>query len=599
MSIPVPPVERPSIRDVLGDGLGLLARYIREAPRTYALAACGSVVFVSSIVASSYVIGYVTDSVIIPVVGDGEPVGSRLRLAVLAIIGVSVVKSVGIITRRAAAGWLQFGAQTRVRKRLIDHQLGLSLRWYADQSVGDLLSISDQDARQATFVLAPLPFATGVSVLLVLSLIAITLTDIWLGLAAFLLLAVVVTVDVIGGWRLFGEMQHSQRLRGAVASVAHESFDGALTVKSLGREEHETDRFRGTVTELKRQLIRVGRIQGTFRAVTEIAPSVGIVVILYVGVVGIAAGRLTPGEVVRVAYLLTLLAVPIRLIGYLVWDLANSVAADRRVQSVLDVDDRLTYGQLPPSEVADGSPIDGVGVGFGYDPNVPVLHDLDLTVPAGRTLAVVGPTGSGKSTLLALLARLWDPVDGAIRLDGRDVRDLAPKAVAREVAYVAQEAFLFDADVRGNLDLGHGASDADLRSALEVAGAAAFVDELPNGLDTPLGERGATLSGGQKQRIALARALLARPRLLLLDDATSAVDPSVEARILGHLTRADLPSTVVVVAYRRASITLADEVVFVDGGRILDHGTHDELLGRCPGYASLLEAYDTDEEVPA
>lgn len=589
------PLELPSIRDVARDGGRLLARHIRRDPWTYALAATGAVVFVGAIVASSYVIGFVTDDLIVPVLGDGEAVAGRLRGAVLAILAVSVVKTVGIITRRTAAGWLQFGAQTRVRKDLVDHQLGLSLRWYADQSVGDLLSVSDQDARNSTFVLAPLPFATGVSALLLMSMVVITVTDWWLGLAALGLILAVVVVDVAGGWRLFNEMQRSQQLRGRVAAVAHESFDGALTVKALGREALETDRFRVRVDDLRDQLIHVGRIQGTFRAVTETLPSIGIVVILFLGIVAIDAGRLTTGEVIRVAYLLALLAVPIRLIGYLVWDLANSVAADRRVQEVLGVEDRLAHGTTDPSHTQDGVDLHTDAIGFRYDQD-DVLDDLDLHVPAGRTIAVVGPTGSGKSTLLALLARLWDPDRGSIHLDQRDLRTFVPGGVAAEVAYVAQDGFLFDTDVRGNLTVGRDADDDELRRVLRTADALDFVEALPHGLSTPLGERGATLSGGQQQRIALARALVARPRLLLLDDATSAVDPSVEARILGQLTRADLPATVVVVAYRRGSIVLADEVVFVDDGRVVDHGSHEDLLARCPGYAELLDAYDEDRD---
>jgi ABC-type multidrug transport system fused ATPase/permease subunit len=232
-------------------------------------------------------------------------------------------------------------------------------------------------------------------------------------------------------------------------------------------------------------------------------------------------------------------------------------------------------------------------VGFGYD-DEDVLSDLQLDLKAGTTLAVVGPTASGKSTLGLLLARLWDPDAGSIHLAGRDLRQFARSELPKEVAYVSQNAFLFDATVRENITLDGSFSDEDVAIALRLAGADDFVSELPLGVDTELGERGTNLSGGQRQRLALARALVRKPRLLILDDATSAVDPSVEAEILKALKGAALPSTIVIVAYRPSSIRLADEVVFVDKKQILGHGTHDELVATVPGYARLVQAYEEE-----
>jgi ATP-binding cassette, subfamily B, bacterial len=390
-------------------------------------------------------------------------------------------------------------------------------------------------------------------------------------------------------------MEEEQRRRGRVAGVAHESFDGALTVKALGREADETERFRGAVDRLRDQLIEVGRVWTRYRALTEGLPAIGTIVILVVGVARIADGALTPGGLVTVTYLLSLLAVPIRMVGYLMWDTANSVAGWTRVAEVLDEDDVVQHGALPAGDGRRAAEVRADAVTFGYTADGPaVLSGLDLRVPAGRTVAVVGPTGSGKSTLALLLARLWDPDDGAIHLDARDLRDLGPGVVSTEVAYVAQESFLFDDDVRGNVTLGVDIDDDRVRAALVLAGAEGFVAALPDDLETRLGERGTTLSGGQQQRLALARALVRRPRLLVLDDATSAVDPTVEAAILRRLQRAELPSTVVVVAYRRSSIVLADEVVHVEDGRVVAHGTHEQLLTSDPGYARLLQAYEAD-----
>lgn len=585
----------PPARDVLREGARLIGGFVRDQPVTFTVAALGAIAFTGAIVAAALVVGWLTDEVLVPILVAGEPTGPRLRVAVLLLLGVAVWKAGGIVIRRTTATWLQARAQQRLRSRLIRHQLGLSMDWYGSRSVGDLLSVSETDTRQATFVLAPLPFATGVMFLLVGASVVVLLTDGLLGVLAIVVLAVVVALDLRGAWVTFAGMEEAQRRRGRVSEVAHESFDGALTVKALGREDVETDRFRSAASHLRDQLVAVGRVWTRYRALTEGLPAVGIVVILVVGVGRIATGALTPGELIRVAYLLSLLAVPIRLVGYLLWDTANSVAGWRRVRGVLDVEDRVRHGSLPPANVRDGAELTADGVTFGYDADEPVLRGLELEVPAGRTVAVVGPTASGKSTLALLLARLWDPQDGSIRLAGRDLRDLAAGAVPVEVAYVAQESFLFDDTVLGNVALGgEDVTDEAVWEALRLANADGFVAALPDGLHTQLGERGATLSGGQQQRIALARAVVRRPRLLVLDDATSAVDPSVEVAILRGLKGAQLPSTVVVVAYRRSSIVLADEVVYVERGRVIAQGTHGELMRRVPGYAALLQAYEED-----
>jgi ATP-binding cassette, subfamily B, bacterial len=399
------------------------------------------------------------------------------------------------------------------------------------------------------------------------------------------LLVGVIVATAIGvglGWGA-ARLLHFVKIRGLIESYSFLTYTVALSLFTLGAAT-----LMGADA-----LISVFAVGLAFNLEED---AVGIIVILVVGVGRIADGALTPGDLVRVTYLLSLLAVPIRLIGYVMWDTANSVAGWTRVADVLAVDDVVRHGDVPAASAGTAATVDADRVRFGYGQDgPPVLVDLDLTIPAGRTIAVVGPTGSGKSTLALLLARLWDPDDGAIRLDARDLRELAPGAVATEVAYVSQGSFLFDDDVRGNVTLGDDLDDARVEEALRLAGATDFVAALPHGLDTRLGERGTTLSGGQQQRLALARALARRPRLLVLDDATSAVDPTVEAAILRGLQRADLPSTVVVVAYRRSSIVLADEVVHVDDGRVVAHGTHEQLLRSEPGYAALLQAYEVDQ----
>jgi len=281
-------------------------------------------------------------------------------------------------------------------------------------------------------------------------------------------------------------------------------------------------------------------------------------------------------------------------------DLPRALAGYDRVTPVLDATGETPYG---PEAAPAGSGGAGLGVqdvGFTFDGQTQAtLEGVTFDVPAGSTIAVVGPTGAGKSTLAGLLVRLVDPVGGRVLLDGLDLRRLREGELSGQAAFVAQSAFLFDDTVRGNVTLGADFTDQDVWTALRTAAADDFVSALPEGLDTRVGERGASLSGGQRQRLALARAVIRRPRLLVLDDATSAVDPAVEARILDALRASEEPSTVVVVAYRQATIALADEVVWIEQGRALARGTHEQLLAEVPGYAALVRAYSQTEGVLA
>ncbi|HEX5996726.1 MAG TPA: ABC transporter ATP-binding protein [Jiangellales bacterium] len=583
-----------SDRVTLREGFALLGRGIRHEPAVFTIAILGSAVFGAATVFTSIVIGQVTDRVIVPAFQEGRATTGSLVAAVAAIVGVGTLKAGGIVVRRYYAGvWMQ-RLQARYRRLVTRQYLRLPLSWHHKHPTGRLLSNANADVEASWWPMAPLPMAVGVLVMLVVAVISMVLADPVLAAIGLLVFPAILLINVFYQRRISPLATRAQALRAELSAVAHESFDGALVVKALGREADETERFAKVADQLREANARVGRVRGAFDPILEAMPNLGVLGVLLVGVARIDAGLLEPGTLVQVAYLLTIVAFPIRAIGWVLGELPRAVVGLRRVDAVLEATGTLPYGNVRPSSTGAPSELRVQRVSYAYEGSDGTLSDVSIDVEPGRTVAVVGPTGSGKSTLASLLIRLVDPSTGAILVDGTDARDLAPGALAHSAALVFQQAFIFEDTVRDNVTLGRGIGDEHVWAALRLAQADGFVAALPGGLDSVIGERGTTLSGGQRQRLALARALVGRPRLLILDDATSAVDPDIEQRILAGLRDAALPSTVVVVAYRRATIALADEVVYIEDGRVAARGTHEQLLATSPGYLKLLTAYERD-----
>jgi len=584
---------------VTGRGVALLGRGIREQRFLFSLSVIGSVLFGAMTVADAWVLGWATNHVIRPSFADGEMAKGAMAAAVALFLAVAVLRALGVIGRRLIGGIVFYRLIADYRRKVTRKYLTLPMAWHHRHPTGQLLSNANADVEATWAVFMPLPMAVGVIAMLVAAIVAMLAADVVLTIVGLVVFPALFAINVFYQRWLSPKVALAQSLRGDVSAVAHESFDGALVVKSLGREADETARFTRVTHELRDANIDVGRIRSIFDPLLEALPNFGVLLVIVLGIGRVASGAANPGDVVQVAYLFTVVAFPVRAIGWVLGELPRSVVGWERVSAVLEEEGSMTYGsqRLPGSGPVD---LEVNDVSFRFEGTTrDVLKGIDLAVSPGQVVAVVGSTGSGKSTLTSLLTRLVDPQEGEIRVDGRDVRELTHEELARAIAVVPQATFLFDDSVRENVTLGGEFSDADVWAALRTVQASDFVAALPAGLDAPLGERGTTLSGGQRQRLALARALVRRPRLLVMDDATSAVDPEVEQRILRALAAhtADDGPTVLVIAYRKATIALADEVVFLDEGVVADRGTHAALVERSSDYRDLVNAYDQAREV--
>jgi ABC-type multidrug transport system fused ATPase/permease subunit len=557
----------------------LLRALLRHQKGTFAIAVSGAAVFAACTVGSAAVVRMIIDDVITPRFVKGSvDVGTAAGvLGLLVLLGL--VRAVAVVVRRTWAGRTNWGVTDTLTGEVVDRLAEQPIPWHRRQSTGDLITRAGVDAEAATAVLGPLPYASGVVVLVVLSSIWLVVTDVPLGLAAVMVFPVLLAMNVYYQRRVDRYYNTAQDELGTLSAAVHESFDGVAVVKSFGAESRESERLSVIAARLREARLQAVRLRSLFESLLDGVPSAVNIGLLVAGAYRVRSGAMTVGELTSFVYLFTLLVFPLRLIGFTLSELPHSLAGWARIRSLLD----QPVAPDPSTSLLHGDD-NGVvirDVHFVHDDEREVLTGVTADIPAGRTVAVVGATGAGKTTLLHLLAGLVSPDSGTI-------------TVPHEGAQIVfQEAFLLAGSVRENITLGHPVADDALDAALSVA-EAGFVHQLPDGLDTEVGERGVGLSGGQRQRLALTRALVREPKVLLLDDTTSALDPTTEAKVLGNLRAALGSTTVVAVASRPSTIALADDVLFLEDGRVVAHGLHDELMSSAPAYRALIEAFEHD-----
>jgi ATP-binding cassette subfamily B protein len=562
----------------------MVAAQVSLHKKPFALAVAGAATFALCTIASSVAVEWVIDNVIVPRFEEGDVAPRTVAVGVGIIIAIGVVRAGGVVVRRTWAGKTQWRVAESLGHGVVDRLIRQPIAWHQRRPDGDLVGRAGVDTDTAVSVLAPVPFATGTVLLIVVSAIWLLVTDLALGAVAVSVFPVLIGINIVYQRRADRFYDEAQQHLGDLSAGVHESFEGVQLVKAYGAESRETERLATIAGRLRDARVQAVRLRGTFEALLDVLPSMTNVGLILIGAYRVRSGDVTVGELSSFVYLFTLLVFPLRLIGYVLSEMPFSLAGWGRVREVLDE-------PIEPDPALDVTPTDdgrGVqveSVEFTFPGDVrPALQDVTLDVASGRVVAVVGPTGAGKSTLVELVAGLIPPESGRVRL-GAGTR-----------AIVFQEAFLFSGTIRHNVALGELIGDDEIWAALRLARADGFVADTPHGLDTVVGERGVTLSGGQRQRVALARALARRPSVLVLDDITSALDPATEAAVLHNLRDAFADTTVLMVASRPSTIALADEVVYLAGGRIVDHGRHGELMARWDGYRALVEAFETDRE---
>jgi ABC-type multidrug transport system fused ATPase/permease subunit len=515
----------------------------------------------------------------------------RAGLTTLALaIGVVALLRLGLsVARRLIAGRVSLGVEYDLRNLVYAHLQSLELGFFATTQTGQLMSRATVDLQSVRFFLGyGLVFIAQSALTILLAAGAMLALQPGLGALALAPVPFVVLVAARYGRRSRPSLQEVQQRIAELTADVEENVSGVRVVKAFAAEPRQLDRFRGSVGRVFDQSMDATRLRAFYNPFIGFLPNLGLAIILLVGGRQVVDGSLTLGDFTAFyAYLLMLIA-PMRQLGIALGLAQRATASGARLFEILDREPRLVAPSAAPPLPPGRGRVELRDVTFAYGQAAPSLRDVSLVVEAGTTVALVGATGSGKSTLVRLLSRLYDPETGSVMVDGIDVREVDLVSLRRAIAVVDDDPFLFSATVHENIAYGRPeASREEVVRAAERAQAAGFIEELPAGYDTRVGERGLTLSGGQRQRIAIARALVTDPRILVLDDATSSVDASTEQEIKDALREVMAGRTTFVIAHRLSTIALADDIVVLEDGRVAARGTHAELLERSSLYHAI------------
>ena len=559
--------------------LGFLRPYAREALASLLLAAAA--------MGATVLIPYLTGQVV-----DAIRAGERQRIAPLAgMIVLAGVARLGLsVARRLVAGRVSLAVEVDLRDLVYARLQALELRFFDSQQTGQLMSRATVDLQAVRFFLGyGLVFIVQSALTIVLAGVAMTLLQ--PGLAALALAPVpfVVLVAQRYGRRSRPALQEVQQRIAELTAEVEENVSGVRVVKAFAAEPRQSGRFRVSAGRVFDQAMASTRLRAFYNPLIGFLPNLGLAVVLLVGGRQVVDGSLTLGDFTAFYVYLLMLIAPMRQLGMALGLSQRATASGARLFELLDREPALTEPREPVPLPSTGGRVELRDVSFRYEnASTPALDGIDLIVEPGTTVALVGATGSGKSTLIGLLPRLYDVDRGAVLVDGVDVRELELVALRRSIALVHDDPFLFSATVGENIAYARPDADAAaIRRAAELAQAAGFIERLPDGYDTAIGERGLSLSGGQRQRLAIARALLADPRILILDDATSSVDATTEQEIKRALREVMRGRTTFVIAHRLSTIALADDIIVLERGRVAARGSHAELLERSSLYAEI------------
>jgi ATP-binding cassette, subfamily B, bacterial len=573
--------EQPRYRDTFARLLGFL--------RPYKVGVAVSIVLAVGSQAAAIALIWITKHVIDDAIAPRD--SHKLWFFVWAIVAVGLARALLMAGRRLLSGKQALAVEMDMRQGLYAHLVRLSFGFYDRHQTGQLMSRATVDLQGVRFFLGYGLIFFFQNALTVVSVTVVLLVFEWkLALIALAITPILVVLAYRYSHIAHPTLRDVQQKLADVATVAEENIVGVHVVKSFAQEDAERAKFNARSEAVFDQTIRANRQRALYVPLISWVPLIAQGAVLLVGARMVTHGTLSVGGFFAFNLFLGMLVMPLRSLGMWVGQAQRATASGERIFQIMDepeeIADRPTAIELPPG----GGDLRFEHVGFEYLDGRPVLEDVDLSVPAGKTIALIGHTGSGKTTLTSLVPRFYDATSGRVLVDGVDVRDVSLRSLRNAIGVIPQDPFLFSATVRENITFGApGLGDEEIVHVARLAQAHEFVERLPDGYDTVIGERGITLSGGQRQRLAIARAIAVDPRILILDDATASVDATTEAKIRLGLREAMQGRTTLIIAHRLSTISLADEIVVLDAGRIVAQGTHDELLETSEVYRDIYE----------